>query len=96
MVAGQAARTVRVPFGEMRVLPLPASGAARLTASPERTFDLGFGRGRPLAADIEGGVVGLIVDARGRQPFQLPADHAARIEKLRHWNRALQMYPREV
>jgi uncharacterized protein (TIGR01319 family) len=96
VVPGQPARTVRVPFGEMLVLPLPASGSARLTAIPERSFDLGLGRGRPLTADLGGGVVGLIVDARGRQPFQLPADSLARIEKLRQWNQALQMYPREV
>jgi hypothetical protein len=41
-------------------------------------------------------VVGLIVDARGRQPFVLPADRAARIQRLRAWNRALDLYPREV
>jgi hypothetical protein len=63
---------------------------------PERGFDLGLGRGRPLGAQLHGGTVGLIVDTRGRQPFQLPADPAARIEKLRQWNLALQTYPREV
>jgi hypothetical protein len=96
MVPEQPARTVRVPFGEMVLLPLPRSGVARLNAVPERGFDLGLGRGRPLGAQLHGGTVGLIVDTRGRQPFQLPTDPAARIEKLRQWNRALQTYPREV
>jgi uncharacterized protein (TIGR01319 family) len=95
-VPGQPARTLRVPFGEMRLLALPESGRAHLTAIPERGFDLGLGRGRPLAADVQGGVVGLIVDTRGRRPFQLPADPAERIHQLREWNRALQLYPREV
>jgi hypothetical protein len=39
--------------------------------------------------------VGLIVDARGRRPFELPSG-AARIERLRAWHRALELYPREV
>jgi hypothetical protein len=41
-------------------------------------------------------VVGLIVDARGRRPFDLPKDDKKRIEKLRAWNRALDVYPREI
>jgi hypothetical protein len=93
---GRAAQTLRVPFGEMALVPLPATGTAHLTAAPERGFDLGLGKGRPLSADLHGGVVGLIIDARGRQPFQLPADPAVRIQKLRQWNSTLQMYPREV
>ncbi|HET7225538.1 MAG TPA: glutamate mutase L [Candidatus Eisenbacteria bacterium] len=86
----------KVPFGELVLLPLPAGGGVRLTATPERGFDLGAGRGRPLTAEMPGGVVGLIVDTRGRQPFELPHDAAQRIERLRAWNRALGVYPREI
>lgn len=83
----------RVPFGEMALLPLPpASAMGRVSAVPERAFDLGAGRGRPVSAQIRGGVVGLIVDARGRRPFALPSG-AARIERLRAWHRALGLYP---
>src|SRR5262249_40584772 len=88
--------TRAVPYGELDLVPLPRSGAARIEAAPERGFDLGAGRGRPLDATVPGGVVGLIVDARGRQPFALPSDRAARIERLRAWNRALGASPREV
>ena len=45
---------------------------------------------------VPAGVVGLVLDARGRQPFALPADRAARIERLSAWNRALDLYPGEV
>ena len=93
---GHAAQTLRVPFGEMALVPLPPTGTAHLTAAPERGFDLGMGKGRPLSAEVMGGVVGLIVDARGRQPFELPSDPSVRIQKLRKWNATLQMYPREV
>jgi hypothetical protein len=85
-----------VPFGELVLIPLPKSGQAQIEAAPERGFDLGAGRGRPLKASVPGGVVGLIVDARGRHPFQLPADRTARIQRLRAWNQALGLYPREV
>ena len=86
----------RVPFGEIALLPLPAEGGARVTAAPERGFDLGAGKGKPIEANVPGGVVGLIVDTRGRRPFTVPSDAAQRIAALRTWNRALQMYAREV
>jgi len=85
-----------VPYGELALMPLPKSGTARIEATPERGFDLGAGKGRPLQATVPAGVVGVIVDARGRQPFALPADRDARIQRLRAWNRALGAYPREV
>ncbi len=93
---GEATRVVDVAFGDLGLLPLPTGRRATLTATPERGFDLGAGRGRPVTREVRGGEVGVIVDARGRQPFHLPADPAARIERLRAWNRALSLYPREI
>jgi hypothetical protein len=87
---------MRVPFGELAVLPLPEQGTARLVARPERGFDLGAGKGKPLEATVTGGVVGLVVDTRGRRPFAMPEDPGTRIERLRAWNRALNVYAREV
>jgi uncharacterized protein (TIGR01319 family) len=86
----------RVAFGDLVLMPLPAEGKAQLTAVPERGFDLGAGKGRPLSAPVLGGVVGLIIDARGRRPFALPAQRAERIARLRAWNQALGLYAREV
>ncbi len=93
---GTAATSHAVPFGELALLPLPETGTLRLKATPERGFDLGAGRGKAVEAEIHGGVVGLLVDTRGRRPFTLPADPAARIQRLRAWNRSLNVYPREV
>jgi uncharacterized protein (TIGR01319 family) len=93
---GAPAVSRRVPFGEIALLPLPREGTARVTAAPERGFDVGLGRGRTLSVEIPGGTVGLIVDTRGRQPFELPSDSLERITRLRAWNRALDLYPREV
>jgi uncharacterized protein (TIGR01319 family) len=93
---GQAVVDRKIPFGELVLLPLPAEGTAKLIAAPEHHFDLGEGKGRPIERTLRGGVAGLIVDTRGRRPFELPGDAATRIARLRAWNRALSMYAREV
>jgi hypothetical protein len=41
-----------------------------------------------VEATLEGGVVGIVVDTRGR-PLQLPPDDAARRQKLIAWMTAL-------
>src|SRR5205823_5224678 len=79
--AGAGPVTRRVPFGEMALLPLPEEGSVSLTATPERGFDLGAGKGRALTAEVKGGVVGCVVDTRGRRPFELPHDRDERIAR---------------
>jgi hypothetical protein len=49
-----------------------------------------------VSRSIRGGVVGLVVDTRGRRPFALPEDPATRIARLKQWNQALDLYPRDV
>ena len=95
-VAGAAPLTRLVPFGELLCLPLPDSGRARVTVTPERAFDMGAGKGKPVSGELRAGCVGLVVDTRGRRPFVLPEDPATRIARLRNWNRALGLYPREM
>ncbi len=92
MRPGGGAVEMAVPFGEMRLLPLAEGETARVTIEPTRGFDAGAGRGRTVTADVQGGVVGLIIDARGR-PLRLPDDAAERIEAIRRWHRALDAYP---
>jgi hypothetical protein len=60
---------------------------------PDRGLDVGAGKGKERAVTLRGGVVGVILDARGRQPFLLPADRNQRIAKLAEWNEALDIYP---
>lgn len=88
--------TREAAFGDLLLMPLPREGEVEMTATPDRHFDLGEGRGRPITRRVHGGVVGFVVDARGRRPFELPAEPAARIERLRAWNRALGAYPEGV
>ncbi len=91
-----APTTRLVPFGQLVCLPLPEGGRVHVTATPERAFDVGAGRGKPVTRTVRGGVVGLVIDTRGRRPFALPVDPATRIARLREWNRALDLYPREI
>jgi len=81
-----------VPFGEMRVYPLGVGETASAKITPSRGFDVGAGAGRMLEAKLTGGVVGLMVDARGR-PFTLPSDEHERVEKLTKWTKTFDAYP---
>ena len=75
---------------DMALIPLPADGAVRVrvTLEPDRASTSAPARARRARSPMRGGVVGLIVDARGRRPFELPTDDKKRIEQLRAWNRA--------
>ena len=81
-----------VNFGDMAVIPLPVDQKARASISPARRFDVGLGNGKEVHTEIGGGVVGIIIDCRGR-PLVLPEDKEERVRKLTEWNRALDVYP---
>ncbi|MCX6374745.1 MAG: glutamate mutase L, partial [Armatimonadetes bacterium] len=80
----EAPSTIPIPFGSVKVIPLGVGEKATVEITPGRGFDVGAGKGRPRTAEVEGGVVGLIVDVRGR-PLNLPSDDETRIRKLREW-----------
>lgn len=80
-------------YGEIYLLPLKEEETAQVEIIPERGFDVGAGRGKRLETKVEGGVVGLIIDCRGRQPFNLPKEERKRIDALNRWAHALNLYP---
>ena len=84
--------TETVPFGELRLYPLGVGEKARVTIQPERRLDMGAGRGQPIEAEVEGGVVGLVVDTRGR-PLEVSNASAERVASLKKWFEALDVYP---
>ena len=63
-----------------------------MVARPARGVDVGAGAGKELQATVEGGVVGLILDGRGR-PLVLPKEGAQRREALGRWHSEMRMYP---
>ncbi len=84
--------TETVPFGELRLYPLGVGEKARVTIQPERRLDMGAGRGQPVEAEVEGGVVGLVVDTRGR-PLEVSDTSTERVALLKKWFQALEVYP---
>ena len=84
--------TETVPFGELRLYPLGVGEKAQVTIQPERRLDMGAGRGQPIDAEVEGGVVGLVVDTRGR-PLEVSSASTERVALLKKWFEALAVYP---
>jgi hypothetical protein len=87
-----AEEVVEVRLGELRALPLGEGESAEVEIHPERPFDVGSGPGKARTARVGGGVVGLILDGRGR-PLTLPADADERVARLKAWAGALDAYP---
>ncbi|MCC6961855.1 MAG: glutamate mutase L [candidate division Zixibacteria bacterium] len=91
----------KLMFGEMKLfklgldektgLPLKAKAAF----DPDGKLDLGEGPGKRRELTVSGGVVGIILDGRGR-PFAVPTDDATRVRKLKEWMLALDIYPQEA
>lgn len=83
-------QTEEVPYGALVRLPLAPGERALLSLYPSEAMDVGLGQGQQARASepIEGGTLGLVVDARGR-PLTLPAAPAERIALLAEWRRAL-------
>ena len=81
-----------VPYGELCLYPLALGETASVKLQPSRKFDLGAGRGTAIEAAVLGGVVGLVIDTRGR-PLEIPTDSADRVTQLTKWQAALEAYP---
>jgi uncharacterized protein (TIGR01319 family) len=78
--------------GEMKLIPAEYNGYVA-TLRPGNGLDLGNGKNEPLYVNIFGGVVGIVMDGRGRQPFSIPSDMKTRIDRLRDWSGATHEYP---
>ena len=81
-------------LGEIKVFELKEGEKAEVEISPAKKFDLGEGKGKKLVKEIVGGVVGIVIDARGR-PLDIDGSKGKEpIEKvLKSWNRAFNAYP---
>jgi len=83
---------VDLRFGEILKLDLPLGVKAKVYLEPIRGADVGEGRGKKFVAEVEGGVVGLIFDGRGR-PLVIPEKEEERVESLMRWFESLDVYP---
>jgi len=84
-------RTVK--YGEIVLFPLAKDETVNITLRPEKGFNVGEGKGKPLTTTVKGGLVGLIIDCRGR-PLRLPEDKKKRMAVLNEWFTAMSLYPK--
>jgi len=84
-----------IPYGEIKLIPLGVNEIAEAILTPKKGLDLGDGKNNAVKTTITGGVVGTIIDTRGR-PFTLPADNAQRISLLKKWMKELNAYPENI
>ena len=91
----------KLMFGELKLYPLGLDEKtnlpfnAKATLEPAGKLDVGAGPGAKFETNVSGGVVGIILDGRGR-PFVLPTDDATRVRKLKEWMNVLNIYPTEA
>jgi len=75
-------------LGDLIRVELSPGKTAHVRVVPHRRFDCGAGPGREVEAEVAGGVVGLLLDARGR-PLSLPEEDARRQDEVTRWLTAL-------
>lgn len=78
--------TAEVMSGSIEIIPLKLNEQALLTLYPAPTVDVGLGPGERARAaeEIDGGLVGLIIDARGR-PLSFSSNENERQARLLQW-----------
>jgi uncharacterized protein (TIGR01319 family) len=88
-------RTESLKLGDIIRVPLDIAATAKVKITPNRECDIGEGPGQVREAEVQGGVAGVILDARGR-PLRTPTDRTEMKKLLLKWFRALDMYPKEA
>ena len=86
-----------IEYGTIQRIELGENETAEIEGNVSSPFRLSskLGSGRRFVEKVEGGVVGLIIDARGR-PVDLPQDNDTRLKKLREWYHTLDAYPSHI
>ena len=79
-------------FGELKLIPAPFE-PLQAKFTPGKGLDIGAGKNEVLETNIYGGVVGIILDARGRQPFNLIDNTEDRVSQLKEWSEETGEYP---
>ena len=85
-----------IPYGEVRLIPLGVGEVAKAILKTSGGLILDKEKNKELQTELHGGVVGIVLDTRGRQPFGLPTEKTQRIEYLKKWMRELDAYPQEI
>lgn len=78
--------------GDLLLIPLPANQEVVAEVTPAKGFDFGAGNGKKVTGRLKGGIVGLILDARGR-PIYTAQEETTRVQQLQQWAKAVELYP---
>ena len=83
-----------VAAGSLDVIQWDSRVPAEIRIWPHPRFDVGLGNGRPaqLKVSVEAGLIGVVVDARGR-PLSWPDEQHARQARLQEWFRSVDAFP---
>lgn len=93
-IPSRSPEEIRVNFGAVEVIPWEGGTGSKLEVWPATRLDLGVGRGRGAEprANLFGGALGLVVDARGR-PLELDSSQDKRQAKVLEWMQTTGSYP---
>ena len=83
-------QTGQLQVGQLQWMPLADGEEVEVSLQPARRWDVGAGPGQALNTRVRGGVVGLVLDGRGR-PIQMAADQDRR-RQISDWQQALNLY----
>jgi uncharacterized protein (TIGR01319 family) len=86
--------TDTIACGEIRLISLSSDQEASIELTPARSFDFGAGKGKKIIGKVKGGVVGVVLDGRGR-PITIASNEAARVQQLQTWAKAVGLYSNE-
>ncbi len=78
--------------GELKLIEAPFEPFSAVF-TPTKGIDIGAGKNEVLETKVYGGVVGIFLDGRGRQPFIIPAEATERVNQLLQWSASTNEYP---
>lgn len=85
-------RSELIRLGSLKVIAAGADEVLSLEIHPRAQYDLGDGPGVRVNAQVRGGVVGLIIDGRGR-PIRFPRNQRRRMQAVKGWLDEMDAYP---
>lgn len=83
-------KSIDLCMGDIHVLPLDTGQSVTLELFPAKSVNVGEGKGKSRTVVAEGGLVGLILDGRGR-PMVIPATPEERIALMRKSHEAFDL-----
>ncbi|UCD45229.1 MAG: glutamate mutase L [Candidatus Bathyarchaeota archaeon] len=88
-------RSETLDLGDLIRVPLDVGEIATVKITPSKDCDVGAGMGHTLESKVEGGIAGILLDARGR-PVQTPEDRTEMKKLLLKWFKSVDMYSLDV